>query len=381
MPVVVAFLIAVAALGGGVVAHTVMPPETRAEIVAQLVDSFQPGVPSGVHHTALQSGGGPGGSAAGEAPSSPRLGADEPVTGTVPVSGTQPLSTTLPTTNPITGTLPPATATPTATVPVTPSITITGTTGRPDDGPGHRGDPITGTIQISLTAIVSDVRQLADDPDVRGESWKGLLAKLAAVQASLARGNDRAAQHALDAFLHELNAFQRAGRLDPAGYRDLYVRYEALITALGKTPRAEATPKTEPGAGKDRQGASPDDDARDGHGDPAEGEHARRGHGKPTATPTPPPGTSVAPPVAGATPGPRSDRDDRGRSQDEDRHGGRPEDRDKGSDDHGKQPAAGGRQSAVEGPDSRGAGSGDHGKGQAVRRGDGHGERSGKGRN
>ncbi|MBI2906951.1 MAG: hypothetical protein HYX92_04780 [Chloroflexi bacterium] len=124
--------------------------------------------------------------------------------------------------------------------------------GTPTPTAGAGGTPPTtpqptGTARPTATALspeagvdrlASDVEKLASDPKISGQSYRGLLAKLEAAKAALERGQSRVALNNLDAFLNELNAFERSGHISAANYEALYASYSALVARLGGTPRA-----------------------------------------------------------------------------------------------------------------------------------------------
>ncbi|MCL4369727.1 MAG: DUF5667 domain-containing protein [Chloroflexi bacterium] len=102
---------------------------------------------------------------------------------------------------------------------------------------------VSGTLPLSLTQTISDVEALANDPEVRGNSENGLLAKLEAIQKAIQRGRADTAANILNAFLNELNAFQRSGHISADSYARLYADYSALVTALGQSPQPQVTLK------------------------------------------------------------------------------------------------------------------------------------------
>jgi len=138
---------------------------------------------------------------------------------------------------------------------VTGALTGTLPLGQPDgkqdiDRDNTRGKPgatvaISGTIALTFTQTISDVRNLPADPEVPGQSFKGVLAKLDAARASLGRGQGDVAVHNLDAFLNELNAMRRSGHISSENYDKLYSDYTGLVNSLGGTPGAQVPPRSE----------------------------------------------------------------------------------------------------------------------------------------
>lgn len=193
---------------------------------------------------------------------------------------------------------------------VTGTLTETLPIGQPDGKPDTdrddtRGKPgatvtISGTIALTFTQTISDVRNLPTDPEVPGQSFEGLLAKLDAARASLGRGQGDVAVHNLDAFLNELNAMRRSGHISPENYDKLYSKYSALVTNLGGTPGAQVPPGSEAKPEKPRP----------------------EGPGRPNASPSPRPApvitpTQVVSPTVVPTTEPEDSRDHpRGRPDD-----------------------------------------------------------------
>ncbi|MCL4459443.1 MAG: DUF5667 domain-containing protein [Chloroflexi bacterium] len=172
---------------------------------------------------------------------------------------------------------------------------------------------ISNTIGITLTQTISDVVSLSADPNVPGQSYEGLLAKLLSVQASLERGQTKVSLNQLDAFLHELNALQRSGHISQANYDRLYAAYTTLISSLGGEPQPAlpagqptpaATPSPEAKPRPTRQpGVTPPR-----RGEPEEGQERRATPARtsvksegPSATPTPT-ATPVKPETPSRTP-------------------------------------------------------------------------------
>ncbi len=100
---------------------------------------------------------------------------------------------------------------------------------------------VSSSMTMTFTQIISDVQNLASDPNLPGQSHNGLVAKLQAAQAALDRGQSGVAVQILDAFLGELNALDRSGHISADNYNTLYANYSALVTSLGGTPKPEAT--------------------------------------------------------------------------------------------------------------------------------------------
>lgn len=118
---------------------------------------------------------------------------------------------------------------------------------------------ISPTVALTLTQAISNVQNLANDTEVRGKSYNGLLAKLRAAEEALERGQRYVAVRIMDAFLGELNAMQRAGHITPQHYSTLYTQYSALVNSLDSTPKAQVAPNQQgPAPGKpDTQGGPP----------------------------------------------------------------------------------------------------------------------------
>ncbi len=102
---------------------------------------------------------------------------------------------------------------------------------------------VSSTIQISTTVAVSDVESLKNDPEVSGQSYKGLLAKLEAAQAAADRGHAKTALNILGAFENQLDAFNRSGHISPENYAKLKSDYEGLASSLNSQMGAQATPE------------------------------------------------------------------------------------------------------------------------------------------
>ncbi len=162
-----------------------------------------------------------------------------------------------PTTTPVnTATGTPGTTT-TPTVPadtVTPSVTAT--TATPSTTP-ETATPVATQVSVSITDTfgtpIADVEALADDEEVSGGSWQGLLSKLEAVQAAAERGNTNAAENILAAFSHQLDAFHRSGHISQDNYELLMVDYQALVEGLHSAGQGDTS--------FTRRGHKPDDDA------------------------------------------------------------------------------------------------------------------------
>ena len=75
------------------------------------------------------------------------------------------------------------------------------------------------------------------------ETRRSLLAKLEAVEAAADRGSRDAALRILDAYLAELDALRRSGRIGAEEYDALYASYSSLLISLGEVPKARATPE------------------------------------------------------------------------------------------------------------------------------------------
>ena len=106
---------------------------------------------------------------------------------------------------------------------------------------------ISPTVVVSFTQMITTVEALESDPDIRGNSYRGLLAKLEAAEAAYKRGKTDTALNILNAFLHELNAFRQADHVSDANYNSLYSQYSALVAGFGGTP----VPQTAPARGSD----------------------------------------------------------------------------------------------------------------------------------
>ncbi|HLH71987.1 MAG TPA: DUF5667 domain-containing protein [Chloroflexota bacterium] len=116
--------------------------------------------------------------------------------------------------------------------------------------PGATG-AISTTVSAAVTQLISTTQTLQADPLVPGQSYEGLLAKLEAAQAALARGQTDVAIRILDAFLGELNAQERSGHISADNYAALYAGYSNLVTSLGATPKATVIPvRPSPQAGQ-----------------------------------------------------------------------------------------------------------------------------------
>ncbi|HZR01372.1 MAG TPA: hypothetical protein VFC93_21400, partial [Chloroflexota bacterium] len=113
--------------------------------------------------------------------------------------------------------VPTETTPPTATPAPTNTVAPTATT-----APTNTAVPTSTTTAATATAVAtagvptvmadlrSDVANLANDEEVPGKSYEGLLAKLRAAQAAIDRGQPRVAANILGAFDDQLDAMHRA---------------------------------------------------------------------------------------------------------------------------------------------------------------------------
>ncbi|MCL5962593.1 MAG: DUF5667 domain-containing protein [Chloroflexi bacterium] len=170
---------------------------------------------------------------------------------------------------------------------------------------------IASTVSMTFTRAISDVRDLAADPSVPGQSYNGLLAKLQAAQAALGRGQEDVAIRILDAFLHELDAMKRSDHISADRYNTLYASYNALVSALSSSSGVQGSAAT-PAPGPGQPQATPEptrrpdmDDNPPGRPSPLATPSASdvpRGRAVGHATDVPVPSTPVADPIASRTP-------------------------------------------------------------------------------
>ena len=219
MPIIIAVILALSVVGGGVVyAAETAPPSSPLHPIQVVVNDTVDQVPTAT-----------------------ATATSTPTATTVATPDSSPTVTLTPTTvrlnsdgpeahraddnngnrdghlEPITGTLPV-----TMTFPVTDTDGITVT------------NPFTGSLGITFTNILTNVEGLGNAGP--GHEDNGLLAKLRAAARAIARGQSQVAARILNAFAHELNALNQSGRLSSDSYTALTNDYASLISQLGGTP-------------------------------------------------------------------------------------------------------------------------------------------------
>lgn len=90
---------------------------------------------------------------------------------------------------------------------------------------------------------MAPARKPRGDSGPSDETCRSLLAKLEAAEAAADRGSRDAALRILDAYLAELDALRRSGRIGAEEYDALYASYSSLLISLGEVPKARATPE------------------------------------------------------------------------------------------------------------------------------------------
>lgn len=198
------------------------------------------------------------------------------------------------------------TPTPTSTTTATPTGTV-GSTATPTATVNVEIVPISTAVSTEIAGAIADTRELADDPNVPGQSYDGLLAKLNAAQAALDRGQPKVALNVLGAFLGHLNAMRRSGHISDENYEAVYARYEAIVTALGGTPEPQTTPH--PQADRDTEATpQPTEQADEDKPSATHANRAGNGHLMGVAEPTPYP-TQATDARSGNEPRSRSSRE------------------------------------------------------------------------
>jgi len=100
------------------------------------------------------------------------------------------------------------------------------------------GSGATATATVTLTVCVPPavgIDMLIDQVgrlDLTSGEKNALTSKLGAARQSLARGNDQAAVNQLGAFINEVQALRRTGRLGPATADLLIGQAQAIIDAI-----------------------------------------------------------------------------------------------------------------------------------------------------
>ncbi len=84
------------------------------------------------------------------------------------------------------------------------------------------------TPAATIGALISQVATL----NLNAGQKNSLTSKLDAAQQSLAKGNDTAAINQLNAFVHEVRALKRSGRLDATTADGLIAQAQAIISQL-----------------------------------------------------------------------------------------------------------------------------------------------------
>ena len=191
----------------------------------------------------------------------------------------------------------------TGTLPVTITFPVSDTDGITITFPIHerRGitgtNPFTGSLGITFTNILTNVEGLGNVGT--GHEDNGLLAKLRAAADAIARGQSAVATRILNAFAHELNALNQSGRLSSDSYTTLTNDYASLISQLGGTPVPTVVSTVTPSVT-----ATPDDPSTDKHSGK---DKKNEGHQRAERTPWPTDTTTAVPSgtvTASATPNP-----------------------------------------------------------------------------
>ena len=86
-----------------------------------------------------------------------------------------------------------------------------------------------GTPADAIKALISQVESI---PSLNQGKKNSLIRKLDAAQQSLARGNRNAARGQLNAFINEVQALERSGRLAPATADSLIAQAKAIIDRI-----------------------------------------------------------------------------------------------------------------------------------------------------
>ena len=95
------------------------------------------------------------------------------------------------------------------------------------------GAQVSQIVLDPFTPLRAQVEALFADGTLNQGNTNALLVKLDAAQAALARGNDEAAAGALGAFINQVEAFVRSGRLSPAQGRALAAPARAIRDGIG----------------------------------------------------------------------------------------------------------------------------------------------------
>jgi hypothetical protein len=258
MPIIVAVLLALSVLGGGVVyAAENAPPSSPLRPVREVVDNTLGQVTTIVTTvTTTTTTSGTNLNSTSTVTTTLTMNGDEPGSGHSdrgdadrgdqhrPITGTAPITITFPVTN--TGGI-------TITFPIREKHEITVT------------NPFTGSLGITFTNVLTNVEGL--DHLVPGQSDDGLLAKLRAAAEAIERGQTQVAVNILNAFAHQLDALEQSGHIRSSTYSTLYNDYASLVSQLGGTPVPTVTLKS-PDPELDKHGVNTPEKADHNKGTP-----------------------------------------------------------------------------------------------------------------
>lgn len=132
--------------------------------------------------------------------------------------------------------------------------------------------PLPSPVASAVATLEAGLDVLATDTAVPGNGENGpqdgLDAKLDAAVAAMGRGDTKTANDILDAFAHQLNALERSGHISEDDYTNLYNQYTALLELgdANATPVPSVTPHARGAGAAASQGNQHHGKGNDGKG-------------------------------------------------------------------------------------------------------------------